>query len=112
MRMVPDPDTTPQNHAHEKMLRWLRDVRFRKTMFGGVDERDLWKKLGELNDLYEEALSAERARYDALLDESRKESRKYKDAWLQTREKYGTLLKHLQKQTKTGQEKGDGRKTQ
>ena len=36
-------------------------------MFGGVDEDDVLKKIGELNSLYETALLNERARYDALL---------------------------------------------
>ena len=38
---------------------------------GGVNEADVWKKIAELNALYEAALSAERARYDALLKEQR-----------------------------------------
>ena len=57
------------NHEQERIQKWLKQVRFKKTLFGGVDEADLWKKLAELNSLYEAALSAERARYDALLAE-------------------------------------------
>ena len=34
-----------------------------------MSETDVWKKIGELNDMYREALIAERARYDALLAE-------------------------------------------
>ena len=60
------------NHEHERLIQWLKTVRFRKVLFGGVDERQLWKKLEELNRLYEAAISAERARYDALLAASRK----------------------------------------
>ena len=60
------------NHEHERLVQWLKTVRFRKVLFGGVDERQLWKKLEELNRLYEAAISAERARYDALLAASRK----------------------------------------
>ena len=56
----------PLNHEQERIQKWLKQVRFKKTLFG-VDEADLWKKIGELNILYEAALSAERARYDALL---------------------------------------------
>ncbi|MCF0123442.1 MAG: hypothetical protein HUJ67_04960 [Ruminiclostridium sp.] len=47
---------------------WLEQVRFKRRLFGGVDEADVWKKLQELNELYEAALLAERARYDALLE--------------------------------------------
>ncbi|MCC8128254.1 MAG: hypothetical protein LIO92_12830 [Clostridiales bacterium] len=57
------------NAGHQKMLEWLKTVRFRKSLFGGVNEQDVWKKLDELNILYEEALVAERARYDTLLEQ-------------------------------------------
>ena len=59
----------PLNHEQECIQKWLKQVRFKKVFFGGVDEADLWKKIAELNSLYEAALSAERARYDALLAE-------------------------------------------
>ena len=54
------------NHEHERIQKWLKQVRFKKRLFGGVSEKDLWKKLADLNGIYEAALSAERARYDAL----------------------------------------------
>lgn len=59
----------PLNHEQERIQKWLKQVRFRKTAFGGVNEADVWKKIAELNALYEAALSAERARYDTLLAE-------------------------------------------
>ena len=59
----------PLNHEQARIQAWLKQVRFKRTLLGGVDEADLWKKLAELNSLYEAALSAERARYDALLAE-------------------------------------------
>ena len=59
----------PLNHEQERIKKWLKQVRFKKVFFGGVDEADMWKKIAELNSLYEAALSAERARYDALLAE-------------------------------------------
>ena len=48
---------------------WLKTVRFRKQLFGGLNEQDVWKKIEELNDMYGEALMAERIRYDVLLEE-------------------------------------------
>ncbi len=57
----------PLNHEQARIQTWLKQVRFKKNAFGGVNEADVWKKIGELNTLYEAALSAERARYDALL---------------------------------------------
>lgn len=67
----PAQDPAPLNHEQERIRQWLTQVKFRKNLFGGVDEADVWKKLGELNSLYEAALSAERARYDALLSQRR-----------------------------------------
>ncbi len=52
----------------ERIADFLQKVKFRKRIFGGVDERDVWTKIGELNEIYKQALLAERARYDALLD--------------------------------------------
>lgn len=55
-----------------KIAQWLKKLRFRKKIFGGVCEQDVWKKIGELNAMYEEALRAERIRYDALIEHYRK----------------------------------------
>lgn len=52
----------------EEILRWLRETKFRKVVFGGVSEADVWKKISELNDLYDAAFQAQRAHYEALLD--------------------------------------------
>ncbi len=53
---------------------WLQSVTFRKRLFDGVDETHVWTKIRELNDIYQKALVAERARYDALLAERKKEA--------------------------------------
>ena len=66
------------NHEQAKILEWLQTVKFRHKLIGGVDEADLWKKIAALNEMYQKALSAERARYDALLKKS-KEVRKAGD---------------------------------
>lgn len=51
-----------------EIVEWYRKVKFRKTLLGGVDEVQMWKKLEELYGLYENAIRAERARYNALLE--------------------------------------------
>lgn len=48
---------------------WLRKVKFRRKIFGGVSEADVWTKIGQLNEMYNQAIYAERVRYDALLAE-------------------------------------------
>lgn len=62
-------DVTFEQEREARIAEWLRKVKFRKQIFGGVSQSDVFKKIGELNDMYREALIAERARYDALLAE-------------------------------------------
>ena len=57
----------PISETHKEIVRWIQKLKFKKRMFGGVDEDDVLNKIGELNSLYETALLNERARYDALL---------------------------------------------
>ena len=63
------PAQAPLNYEQKLIREWLEGVRFKPKRFGGVDEADVWRKIAELNDRYEAALAAERARYDALLRE-------------------------------------------
>lgn len=79
---LPETNTKALNHEQVKLRQWFQEVKFRKVLFGGVDEIQLWKKLEELNQIYETSLSAERARYDALLADHQRSCnaviRKYK----------------------------------
>lgn len=59
-----DQNLTPEL---QHIQTWLTKTKFKKTMFGGVKESDVWKKINELNTLYDQALTAERIRYDTLL---------------------------------------------
>lgn len=58
------------NYEQKRIADWLKKLRFRKKLFGGVSEIDVWKKIDELNSMYNAALRAERVRYDALLEQS------------------------------------------
>ncbi len=62
-----DPMLQPERERN--IAEWLEKLKFRKRILGGIDEKDVWTRIGELNDMYREALIAERARYDALLAE-------------------------------------------
>ncbi len=53
----------------ENIQNFLGSVKFKKTLVGGVSETDVWKKISELNSLYETALAAERTRFNAILEE-------------------------------------------
>ena len=60
------------SHEIKKIAHWLKTVHFRKALFG-VSQKDVWKKIGQLNDMYMTAVAAERARYDALLEQMQKQ---------------------------------------
>lgn len=62
----------PISTIHTDIVQWIKKLKFKKKMFGGVDEDDALKKIEELNSLYESALLNERARYDTLLKEARR----------------------------------------
>ena len=53
----------------EKIAGFLQKVKFRKQIFGGVSEKDVWTKIGELNERYRQALRAERICCDTLIAE-------------------------------------------
>ena len=67
MRRMSENRFEPEQEA--KIASWLRKVKFRKQIFGGVSQADVFKKIGELKDMYRDALIAERARYESLLAE-------------------------------------------
>lgn len=55
------------NSEMEQVAAWLTNVKFSRKAIGGLDPVDVWEKLEELNALYENALIAERVRYNLLL---------------------------------------------
>ena len=63
----------------EKIKEFLQTVKFRELIFGGVSEQDVWKKIGELNEMYRQALLAERIRCDALIAEHDRKKKKARD---------------------------------
>lgn len=64
-----DEETSPEL---EGIRKWLGEVKFAKQFLGGLSEVDVWKKIEELNSMYEDALRAERVRYETLLEEYKK----------------------------------------
>lgn len=66
-------DTESQGLSKEQLEinEWLKNVKFHKSLLGGVNEQDVWKKIQHLNEMYEVALKAERIRYDVLLEQQR-----------------------------------------
>lgn len=68
------PEQVLLSREQLKIARWLKKLRFRRVLFGGVSEQDVWKRMNELNSMYEVALAAERARCDALIEQARAEA--------------------------------------
>lgn len=65
-KRVPEEEKSWQQE--NRIVKYLQQVKFKKKLFG-VDEADVWKKIQELNHMYEESLQWERKRYDLLLKE-------------------------------------------
>ena len=57
-----------------EIINWLKGVQFQKQLIGGINEQDVWKKIHQLNEMYEAALKEERIRYDVMLQKQRAES--------------------------------------
>ncbi len=51
----------------------LSAMKFRKKMFGGVEEADVWRKLESLQRTYQEVYDQQAAYYQALLDQRDRE---------------------------------------
>lgn len=47
----------------------FKTMKFKKKFFGGVDERDVWKKLDKLQKEYRSAYEMQQERYEARLQE-------------------------------------------
>ena len=47
----------------------FRRLKFRKKLFGGVEEQDVWKKLDDIQKAYRSAYEAQAVRYETILAE-------------------------------------------
>ena len=65
-KRIPEEENSWQQE--NRIVKYLQQLKFKKKLFG-VDEADVWKKIQELNHMYEESLKWERKRYDLLLKE-------------------------------------------
>ena len=57
----------------EKVEDFLSKVKFKKQTLGGVSESDVLAKIQKLSDLYAEAFRNQEIKYEAILDEKRRE---------------------------------------
>lgn len=69
---IPVEPMDESNWARQNIVNFLRKIRFKRS-FLGVSEADVWKKIQELDALYEKAIQAERQRYEVLLEEHQRQ---------------------------------------
>ena len=61
-----------KSRSMEDVARYIEGMRFKKKLFGGVDEADVWKKIEALHKEYEAVFLAQEIR-DEVRDEARQE---------------------------------------
>ncbi|MCD8130859.1 MAG: hypothetical protein LUE16_06200 [Lachnospiraceae bacterium] len=62
----------------EPVSELLGKMKFRRKLFGGADEADVWRKLEALERTYENVLDRQAAYYQALIDERETEAAHYR----------------------------------
>lgn len=87
------------NREHQELAEWFHTVKFHKVIVGGVDERQLWRKLEELHGIYDTAIRAERVRYDTLLQANKKTSRAALLKYKQELQKRNRIIQRLRSGT-------------
>ena len=53
----------------EEIAKLLKHTKFKRKWFGGVDEEDVWKKLGRLQAEYSELIEENSRKHDAVADQ-------------------------------------------
>ena len=61
--------TDMASQTMEDLAEFLKKLKFRRRFIGGVDEDDVWEKIGLLQREYQHVLDIEKAKQQALLDE-------------------------------------------
>lgn len=51
----------------EDVAKHIEKMRFRRKLFGGVDEADVWQKIEQLHREYEAVFIAQQVRYEEML---------------------------------------------
>ncbi|CAB1240636.1 protein of unknown function [Ruminococcaceae bacterium BL-4] len=53
----------------EEIAKLLKHTKFKRKWFGGIDEEDVWKKLGRLQSEYSELIEENSRKHDALVNQ-------------------------------------------
>lgn len=60
----------------ENVEEFLKNVKFKSQVIGGVSESDALAKLQQISDLYAQAFKIQEAKYQAILEEKDRELRR------------------------------------
>ena len=63
----------------EDIAEFIDKMKFRKSLFGGVDEQSVWKKIEDLNNEYKSVFDEQETKYRTLLEERDLEIKKLKE---------------------------------
>lgn len=57
----------------EDIAAYIESLSFRKKLLFGVDEGDVWKKIQQLHGYYQEVMTLQEEKYQAVIEEKNKE---------------------------------------
>ena len=63
----------------EDIAEFIEKMKFQKSLFGGVDEQSVWKKIDDLNNEYKSVFDEQETKYRTLLEERDLEIKKLKE---------------------------------
>ncbi|SEA73099.1 hypothetical protein SAMN05216349_1253 [Oribacterium sp. KHPX15] len=63
----------------EDIAEFIEKMKFQKSLFGGVNEQSVWKKIDDLNNEYKSVFEEQEIKYRTLLEERDLEIKKLKE---------------------------------
>ena len=63
----------------EDIAEFIDKMKFQKSLFGGVNEQSVWKKIDDLNNEYKSVFDEQEIKYRTLLEERDLEIKKLKE---------------------------------
>ena len=63
----------------EDIAEFIEKMKFQKSLFGGVNEQSVWKKIDDLNNEYKSLFEEQEIKYRTLLEERDLEIKKLKE---------------------------------
>lgn len=67
--MESDNTVVPGSPSKKEIADYLKNIKFRKKLFGGADEYDVWRKIKKLDEMYQKEIEKQKLQYEALIAE-------------------------------------------